>query len=338
MKRILVRSPNWIGDQVMSYPFFFELKKRYPTAWIATICTEWVKDIQFRGLVDEVFVLPKKRGDSLFQSIKNSYQFSQTLKAKGPWDLGISLPNSFGSALVLYWSGVLARRGYNTDARGMLLNERVVWNPSHDIHRAQAYLNLVEPGGSLVFQTPDFDPIRSWPDIEPIEPPREPYFIVAPGATADSRRWSTSQFAELIKMISSKYDYKAVIVGGNAEKEIAGQLFRWGVQIEDYTGRGWVSAHWKLFKEAKLTICNESGLAHVAALCGSKVQIICGAADPRRTRPIGPGKVQVKVNPVECWPCEKNVCLFQDERKNQCLKGISSADILEEVELGLLAP
>jgi heptosyltransferase-2 len=338
MKRILVRAPNWIGDQVMAYPFFLELRKRYPESWIAAICTEWVKDIQFKGLVDEVLILPKKKDDSFFQSAKKIYEFSKEVKAKGPWDFGISLPNSFSAALILYGAGVKERRGYNTDARGFLLNQKREWNPSHEIHRAQSYLNLLASEGKVELGTPDFDPIHSWPAIEPIEPPRDPYFVVAPGATADSRRWSTQQFADLIQRVNARHGFKAVIVGGNAEKEIAGQLFRMGVQIEDYTGRGWVSAHWKLFKEAKFTVCNESGLAHVASLCGSKVQIICGAADPRRTRPIGPGKVQVKVNPVECWPCEKNKCRFLDERKNQCLNGISANQVLQEVERGFLSP
>ena len=337
MKRILVRAPNWIGDQVMAYPFFVELRKRFPGAWIAVVCTEWVKDIQFKGLVDEVFVLPKRRGDSFFRSARNIFRFSKKIKAKGPWDFGIALPNSFGSALLFYLVGVIARRGYDTDARGFLLTEKLVWNPSHEIHRAQAYLNLLTGNPHAEIEVPDFDPIRSWPDIEPIDPPKTPYFVVAPGATADSRRWSVEQFAAFIELVTTKYNFKAVIVGGNAEKEIATQLFRKGVQIEDYTGRGWVSAHWKLFRNAKFTLCNESGLAHVAALCGSKVQIVCGAADPRRTRPIGPGKVQVKFNPIECWPCEKNVCRFQGEQKNQCLKGISAEDILREVSIGLLS-
>jgi heptosyltransferase-2 len=337
MKRILVRSPNWIGDQVMAYPFFTELRRRYPDAWIASICTEWVKDIQFKGLVDEVFVLPKKRGDSFFRSLKIIFNFSKMIKSKGPWDFGVTLPNSFGAAMVLYLSGATKRRGYNTDARGFLLNEKLTWNATHEVHRAQAYLNLLSPEGTTEVGVPDFDPIHSWPGSDPIEPPSGTYFIVAPGATADSRRWSTEKFAELIKLVTEKYAYKAVIVGGNAEKEIATELFRKGISIEDYTGRGWVAAHWKLFKNAKFTVCNESGLAHVAALCGSKVQIICGAADPRRTRPIGPGKVQVKVNPVECWPCEKNNCIFEDDRRNQCLKGISAEEIFREVEFGLLS-
>lgn len=338
MKRILVRAPNWIGDQVMAYPFFQELRHRHPQAWIAVVCTEWVKDIQFKGLVDEVFVLTKKRDESFIQSARTIFAFAKELKSKGPWDFGVTLPNSFGAALLLYLANAKVRRGYDTDVRGFLLTGPLVWNPSHEIHRAEAYLHLLSPEGETAMSAIDFDPIRCWPSKEPIEPPSENYFIIAPGATADSRRWPAEKFGELVHLVTTKYGYKALVVGGNAEKEIAAQLFRNGVPIEDYTGRGWVSAHWKLFRSAKFTICNESGLAHVAALCGSKVQIVCGAADPRRTRPIGPGLVQVKVNPIECWPCEKNTCLFTDERKNQCLRGISAEEILREVELGLLTP
>jgi heptosyltransferase-2 len=345
MKRILVRSPNWIGDQVLAFPFYRTLRERYPEAWIAVVCTEWVRDIQFRGLVDEVFVLPKRKEDSTFHAFKKIWNFAKSLKQKGPWDLGITLPNSFGSALLMYLCGAKNRRGYVADARGFLLNEKIEWNPSHEIHRSQAYLNLLADEGLPSHQAQDywkfsgdsrFDPIRYWPDILPIEPPKVPYFIVAPGATADTRRWSAEQFSSFIGQATRKFGLKAVIVGGNAEKVIAAKFFKDGVLAEDYTGRGWVAAHWKLFREAKFTVCNESGLAHVAALCGSPVQIICGAADPRRTKPIGPGSVQVKVNPVECWPCEKNICQFQDERKNQCLVGITPTQIIEEVELGFL--
>jgi len=292
-------------------------------------------------LVDEIFVLPKRKGDSLFKSAKVIFEFSRKIKAQGPWDLGLTLPNSFGSALILFLAHVQVKRGFDTDARGFLLNERVHWNPSHEIHRAQAYLNLLpEEGGApdkTELKIPDFDPIRDWPSSDPVEPPHDPYFIIAPGATAESRRWPAEKFADLITKMNSLYTLKAVVIGGTAEREIASFLLKKGIAIEDYTGRGSVASLWKIFRNAKFTVCNESGLAHVASLCGSKVQIVCGAADPRRTRPLGPGKVQVKFNPVECWPCEKNTCMFQDERRNQCLEGITAADILEEVESGFLS-
>ena len=286
MKRILLRSPNWIGDQVLAYPFYRRLREVYPQAWIAVACTEWVKDIQYQGLVDEVFVIPKKKGANAWTSLLTLGKFSKKIKAQGPWNLGISLPNSFSAALLLYLAGAQERRGYDTDVRGFLLTQKLTWNPSPEIHRAQAYLNLMQPDGLPPFAAreywtesgePSFDPIRYWPDVTPIEPPRDPYFIIAPGATADSRRWSIEQFSELIRQIHEKHALRAVIVGGNAEREIAVDFLKGGLPVDDFTGKGWVAAHWKLFKQSQFTICNESGLAHVAALCGSKVHIVCGA-------------------------------------------------------------
>lgn len=345
MKRILVRAPNWIGDQIMAYPFYRRLRTAYPDAWIGVVCTEWVRDIQFRGLIDEVFVLPRSRSESWWKALVNVIRFSKKLRRKGPWDLGVSLPNSFGAALLMLLSGVRQRRGYIADARGVLLNEGVDFQPARNAHRAHAYLHLLEPEGAPGYEGQDFwtqsgeiefDPYVHWQEIEPIEPPDGAYFIIAPGSNADSRRWSAQQFADFIELMIAKHQMRVVVVGGKAEKEIAAALFKRGITILDFTGRGWVAAHWKLFRNAAFTVCNDSGLAHVAALCGSRVQVVWGAGDPKRTRPIGPGRVQIKVNPVDCWPCERNSCSFQGSRRNQCLKGIEATTILGEVENGFI--
>ena len=340
MKRILVRAPNWIGDQVMAYPFFSQLRLSYPNAWIAVVCTEWVKDIQFKGFVNEVFILPKFNKRSLLNSFRSILRISEVLKEKGPWDLGILLPNSFGSALLFYLAKVKSVRGYVTDARGYFLKEKLNWNPDPAIHRADTYLNLLQKeglvNGSAKEYLKKFDPVKHWPEVIPQELPKDPYIVIAPGATADSRRWSAEKFGDLIEQIHTKWGFRSVIVGGVAERSVAEGFKSRNLPILDYTGKGGVSSLWKIFLNAQFTICNESGLAHVAALSGSRVQIICGAADPKRTMPIGPGKVQVLTNTsVSCWPCEKNICQFTDERKNQCHEGLTSLAVVQEVERGI---
>ncbi|MBU6153233.1 MAG: glycosyltransferase family 9 protein [Bdellovibrionales bacterium] len=345
MNRILVRAPNWIGDQILAYPFFRHLRMKYPQAWITVVCTEWVRDIQFKGLIDEVRILPRTRQDSFWMAAKTLLRFSAEIKAAGPWDLGITLPNSFGSALLLKLAGADLRRGYSADGRGFLLNQVIPFDRGTDFHRSRAYLRLLSPEGLPNYEADqywikgperDFDPYAHWPEVVPIEPPFDPYFVIAPGSNADSRRWSIQHFETFIEIMISRYRMKAVVVGGRAEKELAKELLRRGVPIEDYTARGWVAAHWKLFRGASFTVCNDSGLAHVAALCGSRVQIVWGAGDPARTLPIGPGPVRMKSNPVPCWPCERNQCRFQDSRLNQCLQGITGEVIFEEVENGFL--
>jgi heptosyltransferase-2 len=338
MRRILIRSPNWIGDQVMAYVFFKSLRDQYPRAWIAVVCTEWVRDIQFRGFVDEIFVIPKKKSDGWWDSFKKIRSLALRIKENGPWDLGISMPNSFGSALLIYWSGATLRRGYNTDARGILLNQKMKWNSDPNIHRSDVYAKLLlkdlpvkAKDYWLMSEEKNFDPIKHWPDVLSLDPPEKNYVVIAPGAVADSRRWSTAQFAELIELIYEKHGLRSVIVGGIAEREIAESFLKRDLPVINYTVKGSVSSLWRIFRQAKFTISNDSGLAHVASLCGSPTYIIWGAGEPRRTEPIGPGVVQLKLNAIECWPCEKNTCDLPGNQKNKCLLDIRPFSVLEDL-------
>ena len=49
---------------MISFPFFYYLRKQYPKAHIAVVCVDWVKDIQFLDLIDEVYVLPRPRNQN----------------------------------------------------------------------------------------------------------------------------------------------------------------------------------------------------------------------------------------------------------------------------------
>jgi heptosyltransferase II len=359
-KKILVRAPNWIGDQVLAYPFFYFLRKLYPQAQISVICVSWVEDIQFQDYINEVFVLPRLNDLSKGRKFLKLDEFAKTLRKRGPWDLAFSLPNSFSSAWLLWRAGALHRRGYAADARAWLLNDRVKWDPSSERHRGQAYVDLlpkatelgwikdfwgIRPENELDSFTPgeqeSFEPQKQWLKALPLsltEKGFQNYWVLAPGATAESRTWPISFFMELAKKIHQETGWTGVIVGGTKEIALAAKLSEQDeVPLLDYTARGSVADLWPIFKNAQLTVCNESGLAHVAALCGSPVQIICGAADPKRTTPLGPGKVQVIFNPVECWPCEKNICTQIAGKKIQCLMGIHPVKVWEEIEIGILS-
>lgn len=369
--KILVRAPNWIGDQVLAFPFFYYLRKQYPKAHITSVCLPWVRDLQFRTLVDEVIVLKKPAQPKLLDKIKVLEEAAAAARARGPYDLGISLPDSLSSAWFLFRSGVRKRRGYAADGRGLLLNEAIPISKIR-MHRAQSYVNLLPPTDQPRFGVQEFwgvapendldepipgelktfDAARFWPltqlrdearakheaadRFESVHVPQCDYWVLAPGATADSRRWPLEYFLALSRQIARETRWPCVIVGGPQEAPLAARLCRESdVHFIDLTARGAVPALAEVFKHAKFTVSNESGLAHVASLCGSMVQIVCGAADPRRTQPLGPGKVQVAVNPIDCWPCEKNVCLNPPERKIQCLKGIHPETVWEEIARGI---
>jgi ADP-heptose:LPS heptosyltransferase len=236
------------------------------------------------------------------------------------------------------------------------LTESVRWDPRPTRHRAQAYLDLL-PGGvradfsALEFwgshpeneldsfrpgELERFDHEKHWPGFERVEAPQEPYWVLAVGATAESRQWPLTHFARLARLVAKETGWKGLVVGGPKEAPLAQELTQdSSTKCRDFTARGPIPVLSQVFAGARFSVTNESGLAHVASLLGSPVQIVCGAADPRRTQPIGPGKVQVAINPLECWPCERNTCSLPEGKKNACLLGISPDVVWEEIKRGI---
>jgi heptosyltransferase-2 len=96
-------------------------------------------------------------------------------------------------------------------------------------------------------------------------------------------------------------------------------------------GQGSVADLWRIFREARFTVANDSGLAHVASLLGSRTHVIWGAGDLRKTRPLGPGETRWTLNPVECWPCERNRCPLGGGEHLKCLAGIRPEKVAEEM-------
>ncbi len=353
---ILVRAPNWIGDQVLAYPFFHHLRKSYPRAHIGVSCVQWVAELQFRNLVDETFILQRPGSDTFLEKLGVIEFAAKTVRSRRQWDLAITLPNSLSSAWFLYRSGARRRRGYGVEGRRLLLNESMAWDGRSSIHRAQAYLDLLpseaRPARAAqefwgILPENDLDPgvpgelahfpvEKAWPGFEQIEPPAEPFWVLAPGSTAESRRWPIPYFVTLARRIRQETGWRGVVVGGPKEAPLAEELCRDStLGLRDLVARGPVPSLAKVFQDSKFTVTNESGLAHVAALCGSFVQIVCGAADPKRTTPLGPGRVRVAINPVECWPCERNTCSQPAGLKLQCLRGIEPEMVWEEIKRGI---
>jgi lipopolysaccharide heptosyltransferase II len=347
--KILVRAPNWIGDQVLAYPFYVALRRKFPDAKIVSACVPWVGALQFRNQVDQVSVLtPGAETSGVWGAIRHLRDQGQRLLAEhGPFDLAYALPNSFSSAFLLWNSRARSRVGYGMEERSLLLTEPRNWKRyGAPVHRARAYWNLIASldgppqervsteSGVFAWANP-FLAESEWPDSKPISPPAEPYWVLAPGATADSRRWDLASFLALARRVTDALGARGVIVGGAKEAPLADRLREdRSLELIDLTARGTVADLWKVFRHTKLTVCNESGLAHVASLLGSPVQIICGAADPRRTRPMGPGPVQVSFNPIDCWPCEKNHCYRPPGEEYLCLKGIAPERVWEEIDRG----
>jgi heptosyltransferase-2 len=110
-ERIVILMPTWLGDAVMATPFLRALAGVYPQAHIAAVARPLAAPV-LAGLpyVHEVQVGDKRNGAAT----------ARWLRA-GRFDLGISLPNAFRAAWMLFRARVPVRLGYARDWRTPLL-------------------------------------------------------------------------------------------------------------------------------------------------------------------------------------------------------------------------
>lgn len=119
-KKILIVGPAWVGDMVMAQCLFKLLKQQQPDVIIDVLAPAWSLSLLARmPEVSSAIVMPFGHGQL---QLRKRYQFAKTLRAK-KYDQGIVLPNSFKSALILWWANIPVRTGWRGEMRYVVLND-----------------------------------------------------------------------------------------------------------------------------------------------------------------------------------------------------------------------
>lgn len=141
--KLLVRSPNWLGDACMAAPAIRCLKKGRPDLHL-TILTPQKLAALWRSFpeVNEVIEIPSKASPWF---VASQLQKNNTRNGQPPFDIALILPNSIRTALEV-WLAKIPRRIGRTEKKGFLrkwlINQPFPTFPlSHqaDEYRALAY-------------------------------------------------------------------------------------------------------------------------------------------------------------------------------------------------------
>ncbi len=272
--KVVVRAPNWVGDQIMAYPFFVQLRKR--ASHITVLARPWVQSLQYRHLVDEVL--------------------SPDAHINADW--AITLTPSLSSAFALYRMGIKKRTGWAKDGAWLFLND--IHRYDNACHRSELYVRLLD--APLIDE-----PFVQW-GAACIEPPKRPYFVIAPGSRALSRTWPEAKFLAVAEKLAMHYQMPGLIIG-MPFREPQGMLS--SVVSQEPAALACILKHAAFF------LGNDSGLAHMAALLGTeRLILVWGAGDLRQTVPrVRSGQQIVIVQPrivPDCFPCVRQTCRFHD--------------------------
>jgi len=351
IKKILIRSPNWIGDAVLITPAIKALRKAFPDAYISLLVRAWVSEI-FEGNSDinEIILYVDK-----FKGIRGKLQLAGVLRKKN-FDMAILFQNAFDAALIAWLSGIPERIGYSRDWRRPLLTcavpvkkavhtlQSTVYSPRHQVYY---YLNLLKE--SLNIESDDIEP-TIYLKKEELHEARNLLnsslvIGISPGATyGPAKRWKLERFAELILRIINELNGRVVLFGSKSEIEIANEIIKavhslWktrsssrltphALPILNIVGKTNLRQLMALISECDAFITNDSGPMHIACAMLVPVVAIFGSTDPEVTGPLGKNhKVIYKCLP--CSPCLKREC---PEGHLRCMEDITVDDVFNALK------
>jgi len=334
VRKILIRSANWVGDAVMSLPAMASVRQGFPGVEISLLAKPRVAEIYRENpLVDRVILY---RDPGIHHGWGGIWQLARQIREE-KFDLAILLQNAFEAALISFLARIPQRAGYRTDGRGILLTHAVAVNGEvKKGHQVDYYLELMRRLGLQPTQrVPILEVAEGWKkESERILKKMgwegsDRLVGISPGATYGSaKEWFPERYGELSERMVKDFGAHIFIFGSEEDEKVAAKMKEAArVPLMDLTGKTTLGQAIALISKCRLFITNDSGLMHVAAALGVPLVAIFGSTDPRRTGPLGTVS-RVIHKAIPCAPCFQKRC--PEDRK--CMDLISVEEVYEEVK------
>lgn len=324
--RVLVRLPNWLGDVLMARPALHAMRATWPGARFLGVGPAALLGLTAsEGLVEES--LPWPRDAAARRAVV------ARARAWAP-ETAVVLPSSFSSAWLAWNSGARVRAGFRAEARQWLLTHAPVRPRRGDRHQSDEFLDLVgllgvrEVAVPLLVPAPPATQAARAALAEAGVRDGEPYAILGPrSAYGPAREWFADRFVAAAQGLASR-GLRVVVCGTAAESAACAAVAAGvGPAAVSLAGRTDLPALAALAAGARLALCNDSGLAHLAAATGAATLQIYGSAASGWTAARGP-RVRVLHRAPVCSPCWRRTCLIG----TRCLDAVSVAWVLREAD------
>lgn len=331
--RIVVRTPNWIGDAIMSTPFFAALREAWPAARITALAKPKLAEVYWNNPdVDDIITF-HEAADAV-ASIKPRR-----------FDLGIIMPDSFSSASLFWRARLPYRFGYRGDGRSFLLT-----NPQRksmdDV--TESYVGLANALGATRAAGPWRLFVSADEDRAIIKKmagfglsTRDTLVGVNPAtAYGPSRIWPLERYAELARRMIAAHRAKVIVFTGPGEDSFA-DYFRnscadCGKNLVVLGGEDRLSLreYMAVMSHLRAFVTNDTGPMHIALARGVPTVALFGSSDPEKEvfREHRAGNVLIH-HTLPCSYCYDRTC--ESGRDYECLTGVSVDEVATAVD-GLL--
>ena len=316
-RRIAVFRALQLGDLLCSVPALRALRAALPDAHVTLIGLPWARTFaaRYADLIDAFEVFPGAPGfPEQREDEAGLPAFIDAMRARR-FDLAIQLHGSGGIA-----NGLVARFGARALAGFAQPGETpppgcfIDWPDT--LPEAERYNLLMDamgvdvPSAALSFPLTeeDLDGYAALAARHGLDPSR--LVLVHPGAQLPSRRWPPERFAAVADELAA--DGWQIAVTGTASEieltaQVVGAMARPAQHLAGETSLGALAA---LVGQARLVVCNDTGLSHVAAAMRTHSVVVASGSDTQRWAPLDHERHHVLADWPDCRPCMFRECPY----------------------------
>ena len=304
---LVIRQHHQMGDMLLAVPAFRGLHAHFAGARITLLASRINAEcVQGNPYLDEVLVLPRSRGP---RRLWDLVRFVADLRRRR-FDAAIVLNTvsfSVTSMLLAVASGARLRAGSTSRPFGHDLTARfyhleLPLPSSDELAAMHESAHNLYPLATIGVQVADLTSVfvPSLEDERACERfvaasfgARGRFLVVHPGAGKPRNVWPGKRYAEAARSLGGTLGCRVVVTAGPADAATLAAFLEACVEppiVLSSVSLGFLGA---LLRRATVTLCNDTGIMHVAGAVGAKCVAVFGPTDPARWKPVNETVVAV---------------------------------------------
>jgi len=282
-----------IGDMLCAVPALRALRHALPSTRISLIGLPWAEQFasRFSHYIDEFIAFP---GHTAFpeQPVKQHQlaDFYVTMRARR-FDLALQLHGSGEySNLVTRAFGARAIAGFG-DIQGHSAEQFYPWPDGGEeplrLLELTSLLGAPPRGTELEFPITDADERELGASGLSAGLVEGNYVCIHPGASVRDKCWPAARFAQVADRLASDFNVRIVLTGSAGEADLTAAVARqMHTKALDAAAPISLGAMAALMSRARLLVCNDTGVSHIAAGLRLPSVVVFSKADIRRWAPL----------------------------------------------------
>lgn len=284
-----------LGDMLCAVPALRTLRAALPRAHIALVGLPWAQQFadRFAAYVDEFIPFPghpllpeqpvRQHALARFYRRLCARRFGLAIQMHGNGDVSNDIVTGFGAQAM---AGFCRGPAVHRDRLALFPYPDIGAEPER-LQTLMAQLGATPAGTHLEFPLSrrDEEELQAsgiGKDLVPGE-----YLCIHPGARTRDKCWPPSRFAEVGDRLAEEFGLQVVLTGSAAERDLTAEVAaRMHHTPVDTAAPISIGAMAVLLRDARLLLCNDTGVSHIASGLKLKSVVVFSKADIARWAPL----------------------------------------------------